>query len=532
MSNDSSVSIHLLDGCCFININISDNKCIELPIRFYIVNLYSRKTYLSDEPLRLEEKFLILQKQEKRVLNCRYVDRSCSTSMEFGDVNARSGFAGLNVLDCQISICSPIILHLMIDNFDYQSINDLVKGMLVNEEVLGNSIYYHMLERNEYASRVWGFQSYAAIAMDVLNRLSYPLVLERNVIISKEESYSFSGENVYLHTDFQNINKSLLEKNVVIGKNTFVGKQTIISNSVIGKNCRIGNNVILEGCFIFDNVVIEDGCRLSTCFVSENACVHENVQLPKGCVLGNNVQLFSTDPLSCNTRLVCSSMDDTLEALSKDKGAYVYFSGNVNVTEKKFWDWGEIVEVLDESSFGESDSEDGECDDSELCYKELIKNLKRSILENVSTQNVILEMNSAKHAYGIQIRELHILLMKALLDLPNKLTTFAPETTNYFSRFGKMMKHFLPLLRHYIKSRDAERDVLIAMEEVCGSEREFLKSFVAVAKFLYDEDILSEEEIIAWWKDETEHMPELEDKVLPFINWLETAEEDSSEDSD
>nr|KAF6381820.1 eukaryotic translation initiation factor 2B subunit epsilon [Pipistrellus kuhlii] len=40
-----------------------------------------------------------------------------------------------DLLDCHISICSPQVAQLFTDNFDYQTRDDFVRGLLVNEEV-------------------------------------------------------------------------------------------------------------------------------------------------------------------------------------------------------------------------------------------------------------------------------------------------------------------------------------------------------------------------------------------------------------
>lgn len=40
-----------------------------------------------------------------------------------------------DLLDMHIAICSPCFPPLFSDNFDYQSLDDFVKGLLVNEEV-------------------------------------------------------------------------------------------------------------------------------------------------------------------------------------------------------------------------------------------------------------------------------------------------------------------------------------------------------------------------------------------------------------
>ena len=61
-----------------------------------------------------------------------------------------------------ISICSPVVLHLFSDNFDYQTWEDFAKGILTNEEILGNTIYLHQL-KGFYGARVSNIHMYDAI---------------------------------------------------------------------------------------------------------------------------------------------------------------------------------------------------------------------------------------------------------------------------------------------------------------------------------------------------------------------------------
>lgn len=40
-----------------------------------------------------------------------------------------------DLLDCHVTMCAAMIPSLLSDNFDYQSLDDLVHGVLGNEEV-------------------------------------------------------------------------------------------------------------------------------------------------------------------------------------------------------------------------------------------------------------------------------------------------------------------------------------------------------------------------------------------------------------
>ena len=67
-----------------------------------------------------------------------------------------------DLVDTHIFICSPLVLTLFTDNFDYQTWGDFVKGILTNADIYDNSIYYHQLE-GCYAAQVTNVSMYDAV---------------------------------------------------------------------------------------------------------------------------------------------------------------------------------------------------------------------------------------------------------------------------------------------------------------------------------------------------------------------------------
>ena len=63
---------------------------------------------------------------------------------------------------------------------------------------------------------------------------------------------------------------SVLEEDVLLGKNVFVGEKSTLHQAIIGANCQIGKNVSIRNCIIYDNVIIGDNCQLvdSVCAIS------------------------------------------------------------------------------------------------------------------------------------------------------------------------------------------------------------------------------------------------------------------------
>lgn len=65
--------------------------------------------------------------------------------------------------DPQIAICSPLVLSLFADNFDFASRDDFIRGLLINEEILASTIYFAELPSEQYAAKVRNWQMYQIV---------------------------------------------------------------------------------------------------------------------------------------------------------------------------------------------------------------------------------------------------------------------------------------------------------------------------------------------------------------------------------
>ena len=144
-----------------------------------------------------------------------------------------------DLLDTGIDICTPTVLLLFTDNFDYQHIrSDFVRGVIDESDVSGHSIYAYITE--EYSTRVTDLYTYATCNMDILQRWSYPIVPDINVF--QNTTYTCSRQYTYLENDVILARECLISRNVMIGSKTRIGSRTNIKQSVIGRQCSIGAN--------------------------------------------------------------------------------------------------------------------------------------------------------------------------------------------------------------------------------------------------------------------------------------------------
>jgi translation initiation factor eIF-2B subunit epsilon len=84
---------------------------------------------------------------------------------------------------------------LFSDNFDRMEMAHFVRGVLDDEEILGNKIFAHLL-RTEYAARVNSLHAYDAISKDILHRWTFPIVPDSSS--REDERYNHGRNHVYV----------------------------------------------------------------------------------------------------------------------------------------------------------------------------------------------------------------------------------------------------------------------------------------------------------------------------------------------
>lgn len=213
-------------------------------------------------------------------------DRHCTLPLEIfiehSEVELRH-----DLIDPEIAICSPAVLSLFADNFDFETRNDFVRGLLINEEILASTIYVAELPSEQYAIKVDNWQLYQLASHDIINRWAYPLVPDMG-ICSLEQNYMFLRNNVYRNKRTQLARSSVLRENVVVQEKSSIGEGSELANSVVGANCIIGRNCVLENAFIFDGVNVGDKCILKNCVVGANTKINKETTIHRGSIVGGN----------------------------------------------------------------------------------------------------------------------------------------------------------------------------------------------------------------------------------------------------
>ncbi|KAJ8270441.1 hypothetical protein GJAV_G00114740 [Gymnothorax javanicus] len=479
-----------------------------------------------------------------------------------------------DLLDCHISICSPQVAELFTDNFDYQTRNDFVRGILVNEEILGNQIHLYVTG-DGYGARVSNLLMYDSVSSDMVRRWVYPLTPEANFTDQEGQGCTHSRRNVYRGAGVSLGHGSQMVENVLIGRETSIGANCHISNSVIGHNCTIGDNVVLDRAYIWNNVRIADNSEIRQSVLCDNVAVKEKVQLNSQCVLAFNVvvgpniclpkgtvvsmhnpdeeeeddedEFMSDDAEVCNSQAKTKFKGFSAPEVGAEGRGYIWRASSLAEAEEDELAqslWGLELNPVSESD-SESEANEGlqdaegrgvspELDDVKVFQIEVLGTLQRGMEENISCDNLVLEINSLKYAYNITLKEVMQILTKVVLEFPFQTQNSQLTASQYCSSVLVLLKKWAPVFKNYVKRAQDHLDCLGAIEEFFLEHEPYWSVLVKVLMNAYQLEILEEDAIMRWFShgmtSEKSRLLRKNQGLLKFIQWLEEAEDESSEE--
>ncbi|KAI9824374.1 MAG: hypothetical protein M1819_000879 [Sarea resinae] len=287
-----------------------------------------------------------------------------------------------DLIDCRIDICTPDVLALWTDSFDYESPRKhFLYGVLKDYELNGKTIHTHVVS-DHYAARVRNLQAYDAISKDIVSRWAYPLCPDSNLL--RGQSYELQRGNIYKEEGVALARSCVVRRRTVIGHNTSIGDGSVVSNSIIGRRCQIGKNVKIDGSYIWDDAVVGDGSEVRQAIVANDAIVGKNCVLEPGALVSYAVRLADRLTVSGTRRLT----------RGKRK------RGN---EDRQFEPSASDPSIVGESGEGHdyTDSEDSEQDEenrsSGLIYNMANLAVSDSSISTLSSQNASDEAQHAPH---------------------------------------------------------------------------------------------------------------------------------------
>ncbi|KAF3576369.1 hypothetical protein DY000_02035281 [Brassica cretica] len=419
--------------------------------------------------------------------------------------------------DCYIDVCSPEVLSLFEDNFDYQHLRrHFVKGVLV-DDIMGYKIFTHEIG-SSYAARVDNFRSYDTVSKDIIQRWTYPYVPD----------ISFSG------------NRALK-----------VGRQGVY------KACDVVQSRSADGCYIWNDVTIEDGCEIGNAIVCDGVKIRAGAVVQPGAVLSFNVVVgrgfvvHAYSKVSLLQQPATEDSDEELEYADSSSGT----ANHLETESKSSWlgpdEAGYIWEVcegdhdeewkhsvapipkdkLDEITQAMDDDDDLEDESVVPTSGEL-----KSDADSINT-----DVNDPGDEYGYFEREVEGTFLRAveegikvelgILEINSLRLSYNMESADCAGAiFYSMMKLAVDLHIALLI------EVIMKFEEMCQeTARELGPLFAQILHVLSEKDVVQEDAILRWAEEKAS--ADEADKVYlqqceSFIQWLKEASEEEAEDDD
>ncbi len=223
-----------------------------------------------------------------------YVDPDFLTPQSETDIRS-------DLIDCRIDICTPDVLALWTDSFDYESPRKhFLHGVLKDHELNGKTIHVHILER-DYAARVHDFPAYHAVSQDIMSRWTYPIGPDSNLLPG--QSYQRQRGHVYIADGVVLAQSCQIERKTIIGPKTWIGENSRVRGSVIGRRCQIGRNVTIEGAYLWDDVVVGDDTKIDGAIIADEAEIGAQCIIEPGALISFGVHIGQGMTVRGNSRI-------------------------------------------------------------------------------------------------------------------------------------------------------------------------------------------------------------------------------------
>jgi len=161
--------------------------------------------------------------------------------------------------------------------------------------------------------------------------------------------------------------------------------------------------------------------------------------------------------------------------------------------------------------------------------KDLKAKLKKLFADETSAKEIIAKMKESAEKNKLENGEITTILWSSLMKLEwnKKEDLLADQAIAHIKRYA-------PVLVAFATTPEIELLLLQKVQEYCYDNMNFMKLFQKMVTLLYKMDVVSEDAIIAWYKNG--HIPKGKSVFLQqmekMVEWLQNAEEESSEEED
>ncbi|KAL8928450.1 MAG: hypothetical protein Q9208_001683 [Pyrenodesmia sp. 3 TL-2023] len=489
-----------------------------------------------------------------------YVNLDPDLLSEHAEIEVRE-----DLIDCYIDICTPDVLGLWSDNFDYQSVRtSFLFGVLKDYELNGKTIHTHVIA-DQYAARVNSFRAYDAVSRDVTERWAYPLCPDSNRV--RGQAYEYTRNRTYQESRISLGRTSKVTSGCVLGRDTAIGEGTTVSNSTLGRNCHVGRGAQISDSYLWDNVTVGDGSTINKAIIAEGAIIGKGCTVQAGALLSYNVRIADNTTVPAFRKITRAKSDQQIatkridtsvvgeggegfEYLPKsDEDSDASDSFNPVHRERRASISASSVSTLHSEELDYEEPEDrsrrasaiSETSDESAPSKDFHAEATASILDGLQKghlpENISLELQAFRMTLNATEHEVRravvAAFVKRIANLENNSTGAREAVASVFTQYKTLIERIL--FDKNSEEKPDQVDFLLCMQKELVSREKGGSLLLFVAKEVYDLELIEEEGILQWWADGRSSEGALAKHrgvVQQFITFLEEADEDDESEED
>ncbi|KAL8804492.1 MAG: hypothetical protein Q9182_002499 [Xanthomendoza sp. 2 TL-2023] len=481
---------------------------------------------------------------------------------EHSEIEARD-----DLNDCRIDICTPDVLGLWSDNFDYQSLRTgFLFGVLKDYELNGKTIHTHVVT-DQYGARVRNLRAYNAISKDMAGRWTYPLCPDSNHVPG--QNYNYNRYGIYQENDVTLARTSQVVGRCILGRRTVIGEGVTVSASSLGRNCQIGKCAKIEESYIWDNVVVGNGSTIRQAIVAEGAVIGKDCTIEAGALISYNVRIADSTTVSASkkiTRAITAKQTSRdasdISVVGEGGEGYEYVvdsDDGSDASDSSYSMYSNPQASVSDVSVSTLRSEESELEQTEdrsrrasfvsetsdeaVLNKSFHDDASKSILDGLEMdhlpENISLELNAFRMTFNASQHEVRravvAAFMKHIANLEKRGTGAREAVHQVFSRYRAVIARIMFDTDSRDKPDQVDFLLSVQRELVSRGNGELLLLFVA--NEVYDMELVEEDGILQWWLDVRSsqgNMANIRGLMEQFITCLQEAEEgdESEEDED
>lgn len=486
-----------------------------------------------------------------------------------------------DLIDCGIDICTPDVLALWSESFDYEiPRRHFLHGVLKDYELNGKTIHTDIVTEH-YAARVANLQTYDAVSKDILGRWTYPFVPDSNLVIG--QTYRFEKGGICKEDGVTLARTCRVGKRTVLGGGTTVGDGSVISNSIIGRRCLIGKNVNIHNAYIWDDVVVSDGVTINSAMIANEVSLGKNSKILPGTLLSVGVKVAEGKEVKEGARLtrvkrkddksgdlVPLPTDEALvgaggegneftdpeefeEAEAAFQSTLIYSTAHLNISSESI---STITSDLSDgtqletrsrlSSFTSVSDDERGGSTNEQFHHDAVAGLLDTLKEDGDFDSAKLEfmgLRLSNDATDHQMRRaIAVAFTKRIAQLVETDKLEASKAAAQAFGLSGAIKFVKEVAVGVAKKEEDQVDFIKCLQKDLAHRNNGAIILAAICQRLYQDDVLEEDAYLSWW-EQAESLGETEDaelkkvrqKTAVFIDWLKDAEsesDDEEEDSD